>query len=161
MQWRASVTKAVAAFRADGPTSAAWQEAKRDVARALLALYPLREEPSPAAPGSQIDAPLQAALDYLRNHAREQVTVADVAAAAGISIRTLQERFKRTLGRSPLTYLRDIRLDEVHAELQAPEPGMTTVAQVARYWGFGHLGRFSAEYTKRFGQYPRHTLRTR
>jgi hypothetical protein len=29
---------------------------------------------------------------------------------------------------------------------------------VARHWAFAHLGRFSAAYQQRFGEYPRETL---
>lgn len=159
IRWRASVTRAVAAFRADGPTSPTWQEAKRDVARTLLGLYPLPEEPVPADSAVYGDARLQAALDYLHSRVPEHVTVTDIAAAAGISARALQERFQRHLQRTPMQYERELRLDLVHAQLQAPNPATVTVADVARRWGFGHLGRFSAAYTERFGQYPRKTLR--
>jgi transcriptional regulator GlxA family with amidase domain len=31
---------------------------------------------------------------------------------------------------------------------------------VARKWGFGHYGRFAAEYARRFGRKPSETLRT-
>ena len=35
----------------------------------------------------------------------------------------------------------------------------TTVAEIARTWGFGHLGRFSATYRSRFGELPSESLR--
>lgn len=159
IRWRASVTRAVAAFRAHGPASASWQEAKRDVARTLLGLYPLPEEPVPSDSAVYGDARLQAALDYLHSRVHERVTVTEVAAAAGISVRGLQERFQQHLQRTPMQYDRELRLDLVHAQLQAPNPASVTVANVARRCGFGHLGRFSAAYTERFGQYPHKTLR--
>jgi transcriptional regulator GlxA family with amidase domain len=31
---------------------------------------------------------------------------------------------------------------------------------VARKWGFGHYGRFAADYARRFGRKPSETLRT-
>ncbi|MFP5477787.1 MAG: helix-turn-helix domain-containing protein, partial [Gammaproteobacteria bacterium] len=37
--------------------------------------------------------------------------------------------------------------------------GSTHVAGVALRWGFGHLGRFSADYRARFGEYPSETVR--
>lgn len=159
IRWRASVTRAVAAFRADGPASPSWQEAKRDIARTLLGLYPLPEEPDPAGSAVYGDARLQSALDYLHNRVPERVTVADVAAAAGVSVRGLQERFQQHLQRTPMQYERELRLDLVHAQLQAPNPAGVTVGDVAHQCGFGHLGRFSAAYTERFGQYPHKTLR--
>ncbi len=37
----------------------------------------------------------------------------------------------------------------------------TTVADVARRWGFHHMGRFSNEFLQRSGEYPKNTLRRR
>lgn len=158
-RWRANVTQAVVAYRAGGVASPMWDEAKRNVARALLGLYPAHAHLPPAVPGNSGDARLQAALDYLHDHAHGHVSVADVAAAAGTSVRSLQVTFRRTFQRPPLIYFRDMRLDKAHAELQAAGTGAATVSDIARHWGFNHMGRFSAEYTERFGQYPHRTLR--
>ncbi|MFP5456117.1 MAG: helix-turn-helix domain-containing protein, partial [Alphaproteobacteria bacterium] len=35
----------------------------------------------------------------------------------------------------------------------------TTVSELALEWGFTHLGRFSAEYRRRFQELPSETLR--
>lgn len=158
-RWRANVTQAVVAYRAGGVASPMWDEAKRNVARALLDLYPAHAHLPAAVPANGGDARLQAALDYLHDHAHEHVSVADVAAAAGTSVRSLQVTFRRTFQRPPLIYFRDMRLDNAHAELQAAGTGAATVSDIARHWGFNHMGRFSAEYTERFGQYPHRTLR--
>ena len=34
----------------------------------------------------------------------------------------------------------------------------TTVKEVATRWGFSHLGRFSRDYQRRFGEAPSETL---
>lgn len=57
---------------------------------------------------------------------------------------------------SPMQYLKDLRLERASAELLG---GSTHVAGVALRWGFGHLGRFSADYRARFGEYPSETVR--
>lgn len=158
-QWRDSVTRAVAAYRDGGTASSMWDDAKRNVARAFLGLYPAEAHLFPDTPGGSGDPRLAAALDYLQVHAHEHVAVADVAAAAGTSVRSLQEAFRRRFHRPPLIYFRDMRLDEAHSELQAAQTGATTVSDIARRWGFHHMGRFSAEYAERFGQYPHRTLR--
>jgi transcriptional regulator GlxA family with amidase domain len=74
-------------------------------------------------------------------------------------VRALQEGFARELGMPPLAYLRQVRLDRAWADLVQAEPTATTVAEVALRWGFAHLGRFSAAYSQRFGEYPKDTLR--
>jgi transcriptional regulator GlxA family with amidase domain len=157
--WRTAVTLAVAALRADGPASLAWHEAQSDVVRALLRLHPLQAERLRVGPGDGSDRRLTAAVEYLHAHARDALTVADVAAAAGMSVRTLQESFRRVHGRSPMSSLKSIRLEETRAELLSGEIGSVSVAEIARTWGFNHMGRFSAEYAHHFGEYPHQTLR--
>jgi AraC-like DNA-binding protein len=157
--WRASVARAMRALREAGDSSLAWQEAQRDVARAMLRLYPLRAERLPQGYGERRNGHLRAAVDFIQMHAHEPLTVADIAQAAGLSIRGLQEAFQRVLERTPMAYLRAVRLARAHEELRALDPETTAVADVARRWGFTHMGRFSSTYAAQFGEYPRQTLR--
>ncbi|MDT7672755.1 MAG: hypothetical protein QOD82_657 [Pseudonocardiales bacterium] len=99
------------------------------------------------------------AIEYLHEHADRPVTVADLAAHCWVSVRSLQEGFQRHIGEAPLRHLRTIRLARVRAELLASDPHQVTVASVAHRWGFGHMGRFAAVYTARFGEPPSVTLR--
>lgn len=99
------------------------------------------------------------AMEIIEEHAAEPLTVADVAEAVGVSARALQDGFRRHLGTTPVSYLRDVRLDRVRAELTAAAPGTTTVTDVAYRWGFFHPGRFAAAYRERFGESPSRTLR--
>jgi AraC-like DNA-binding protein len=100
------------------------------------------------------------AIAYLDDHVAEHVTLPDVAEAAHLSVRSVQHVFRRHVGTTPLGYLRDRRLDAVRLELIASDPAVTTVADVARRWGFAHLSRFSQAYHVRFGEYPRTTIRS-
>jgi transcriptional regulator GlxA family with amidase domain len=56
-----------------------------------------------------------------------------------------------------MSLLRRTRLLEARAELEAAPPG-ATVTRVALDCGFTHLGRFSQEYVRRFGERPSETL---
>ncbi|MBC3191154.1 AraC family transcriptional regulator [Pseudonocardia sp. C8] len=103
----------------------------------------------PAAAGGT--AALDRALEFIDAHAHRDVDLAAVAAAAGVGPRSLQETFRQRLGTTPLTHLRNVRLDRVRAELRS---GGRPVAEVAHDWGFGHLGRFAAAYRRRFGRLP-------
>ncbi|KQR34260.1 AraC family transcriptional regulator [Curtobacterium sp. Leaf154] len=157
--WRTAVSGALHALREEGEESLAWHEAQRDVARALFRMYPLQAERFPSGYGTRSDGRLRAAVEFIQAHAHEPLTVADVAQAAGLSIRGIQESFQRAFERSPMTYLREVRLGRVHEELRVLEPHATSVADVARRWGFAHMGRFASVYAARFGEYPRETLR--
>lgn len=103
---------------------------------------------------------VRAAREFVEGHLSEPISIGDIAAAAGVSTRTLQHHFQADLGCTVTGYLRDRRLDRVRAELAdlSPESG-ATVTEVASRWGFTHLGRFAVMYRARFGEVPSRTLR--
>ncbi|WP_433607044.1 helix-turn-helix domain-containing protein [Dactylosporangium sp. CA-139114] len=112
-------------------------------------------------PGRIPPAAVRRAVAYMDAHADEPLTAATIAAAAGIGVRGLQVAFRRHLDQTPLEYLRRVRLERVHRELQAAEPGAgVTVKAIARRWGFANPGRFTAEYRAVYGHLPSRTLRT-
>ncbi len=159
LRWRGAVAGAVRALRAEGIESLAWHEAQRETARALLDLYRFRAEAAPLGWGEHRNARVRGAVEYIHAHAHEPLTVSDVARAADLSVRGLQEAFQRSLDRTPMQYLREVRLRRAHEDLRRAEPGSIAVADVAARWGFTHMGRFSGEYLRRFGEYPKQTLR--
>jgi hypothetical protein len=82
-------------------------------------------------------------------------------ASAGVGARALQLSFAGHYGSTPMGYLRRVRLDRAHCELQAADPARgDTVGQVARRWGFAKRSRFAASYRRAYGVSPSHTLRT-
>jgi len=105
--------------------------------------------------------PVRRAIDAVQARPEHPFTVAELAASAGVGVRTLQAGFHRYVGKSPLAYLRDVRLARAHAELLAGDPAGTTVAAVAHRWGFAHVGRFAGAYRARYGTMPSATLRRR
>lgn len=104
---------------------------------------------------------IRLAVDAIAERPLAFVTVADVARAANLSVRALEAGFRRHLGTSPMAHVRQVRLAQAHDELTGAEPGSTTVTAVAQRWGFAHYGRFTAEYRRRYGCSPRHTLARR
>ncbi|MEU1277367.1 helix-turn-helix transcriptional regulator [Streptomyces sp. NPDC005805] len=109
------------------------------------------------------DAAVRRAMAYCAEHAGEPVSVADMAVAAGVSPRTLQDRFRSGLGTTPAAYLRRLRLDRAHRDLLRIADGSAsgTVAEVATRWGFTHLSRFAAYYREAYGQVPSRTAERR
>jgi AraC-like DNA-binding protein len=90
----------------------------------------------------------------------EIVTASDIAQAVGLSVRALDEGFRRHVGSSPMAYLREVRMARAHLELVASDPDMTTATLIACTWGFGNYGRFALAYRRRYGCTPRETLRS-
>jgi AraC-like DNA-binding protein len=57
-----------------------------------------------------------------------------------------------------MLYLKEIRLRRVNEELRGLRSGSETVTAVAFRWGFSHLGHFTTDYKRRFGESPSETL---
>ncbi|ELB89312.1 AraC family transcriptional regulator, partial [Rhodococcus wratislaviensis IFP 2016] len=112
--------------------------------------------PAPAARPRTI----KLALDAMHAYPEEAWTVRGLAELVGVSVRTLQDGFARYVGISPVTYLRDLRLERAHQDLIQADARHDAVADVAYRWGFRHLGRFAADYRRRYGQSPSQTLAT-
>jgi len=99
------------------------------------------------------------AMALLRSEPEYPWTVGELAGRVHVSVRALQSAFARSVGVSPMRYLRQVRLSRVHAELLDADPEVTTVTEVAARWGFTHHGHFAAGYRARFGEPPVQTLR--
>ncbi|WP_236718478.1 AraC family transcriptional regulator [Actinoplanes sp. TFC3] len=111
--------------------------------------------PAPAGPPRAI----QRVVDAIHDEPERPFTVADLAGIAGVSVRSLQEGFRRYVGSAPMAYLQQVRLTRAHETLRREDPARTTVASVAHRWGFAHLGRFASSYRGRYGVSPSETLR--
>lgn len=94
---------------------------------------------------------------FIEEHLTEDIGVEQLMAVARVSERSLYTLFERQVGLSPRDYLRQRKLERVHAELQMASA--RSVTQVALDHGFLHLGRFSEAYRKRFGELPSQTWR--
>jgi AraC-like DNA-binding protein len=100
---------------------------------------------------------LRRAIAYIESHPEQPLTMAEIAAAADVTIRAVQLAFRRHLGTTPMGYLRRVRLDLARTELLDAVPG-TTVTAVAARWGFTHSSRFGAAYRAAYGEQPHQTL---
>lgn len=97
--------------------------------------------------------------EFMRAHVHEPLTIEQLAEYAGVSVRTLFAGFRDFCDTSPMAYLRNLRLEQVHQELIG-QP-QVSVTDIAFRWGFAHLGRFAQEYKRRYGCLPSETARFR
>jgi AraC-like DNA-binding protein len=104
---------------------------------------------------------VRAAVENIEEEAHLPLTVSSIAGRCHVSVRSLQEGFRRYLDASPMTYLREVRLRRAHESLLESDPSTTGVAAVAYHWGFTNLGRFAAAHTARYDEPPAATLRRR
>lgn len=99
------------------------------------------------------------AEDFIAANLANDISLIDIVASSGVSMRTLYYGFRRRHGVGPIAWMKRLRLDRTRADLDAAVPGGTTVTEVATRWGFVHFGRFAADYRARFGMTPLETLR--
>lgn len=131
------------------------RELSRFAAAGLLTAIPHWPVGEDGPPPTAAAARFARAEGFLLEHAREPISVEDVADAAGLSVRGLQDAFRRHHGVTPTVYLRRIRLLLAREELESGTA--ESVGDVARAVGFGHLGRFASSYRSEFGELPRET----
>lgn len=133
------------------------------VAATALATFPNATMTSSYLPGEGAVAPavVRRAVAFVDGCASLPITVTDIARAAGVGPRALQLAFARHLGTTPMAYVRRVRLECAHRELQAGDPAAgDTVAAIAARWGFARTDRFAAAYRAVYGVPPSQTLRT-
>jgi len=82
------------------------------------------------------------------------LTPAQVAAKAGVSVRTLHRIFQET-GETFWNWIRDKRLERCYADLTASTLSKRTITEVAFRWGFNELSTFDRNFRKRYGSSPR------
>jgi AraC-like DNA-binding protein len=104
-------------------------------------------------------ATLHRAVAFIDDNAHRDITIADIAGAAHVTIRAVQHAFRRHMGTTPTAYLRRVRLEHAHRELVAADPAEQTVTGIAYRWGFPSPSRFAVYYRDVYGVLPGHTLR--
>jgi transcriptional regulator GlxA family with amidase domain len=108
----------------------------------------------PVGPGPAI----RRAVELIEERPAEPWTTVRLAAEVHLSVRALQEGFRRDLATTPMVHLRQVRLRRAREALLAAETDSTTVRAVALGLGILHMSRFAAAYRAAFGESPSETL---
>ena len=98
------------------------------------------------------DPKLIAAVAAMESHLEEPLPMAAIARRAGLSTRQLERAFRRHLGRAPLRYYHELRLNQARLMLMQ---GGNTVLSVALATGFASASHFSRRYRAYFSRSPR------
>ncbi|MCC3761775.1 helix-turn-helix domain-containing protein [Glycomyces sp. TRM65418] len=109
------------------------------------AQYILRNRPSYQT------ATLERVLAWIEEHAHRSLSLADIAAAAGVSVRTLTRRFAAETGQSPIQWLGGVRLRHAQELLETTDH---TVERIAAQTGFPSLSNFRAQFAQTVGVTP-------
>lgn len=122
----------------------------------IAAMFPeqlLGDEPGAAAAPRLVVK----AEDLIRARAQEPLTVREIAAEVGVTIRALQLGFRKHTGCTPLQYLMNCRLLLARQRLLDPAFG-GNVQYAAMSSGFMNMSRFLTRYRATFGERPSETM---
>jgi len=91
------------------------------------------------------------AKDFVDARYAEPITVADLAAAAGLSRAHFSRMFTKTFGESPRAYLQSRRLERAAALLRYTD---RSVAEICVMVGLQSIGSFTTSFARVFGKPP-------
>lgn len=143
-----AVTAAYARQEAGAPLAAA--EIRSAVLRLLLYLCTRHRSARPGEAAFSGSGPVKKAVDYLRRHALEPVTLDQISAHAGVSKFYLARQFRTYTGKTVVQTLQLIRCTEAQRLL---EDG-ASVTEAASACGFENLSYFTRTFKKLFGVLP-------
>lgn len=98
------------------------------------------------------------AEEYMRANLTEPLTVSEIAAAIGVSPRSLQLAFREVRAAAPREILALMRLHLVHERLKSDKTS-AGVTEIALECGVANIGRFAKCYRESFGEKPSTTRR--
>ncbi|HVJ84060.1 MAG TPA: helix-turn-helix domain-containing protein [Caulifigura sp.] len=108
---------------------------------------------SPERPGVlSEDDELRCAVDYIRSHLHERLSVETIAARAFVSARQLRRKFDRRFGVSVLEFVIRLRIEGAGQDLlntTAP------IAEIANRFGFCDQAAFTHHFRRRMGVTPK------
>ena len=96
---------------------------------------------------------------WIDAHLGESIGIDDIAAAAGVSRRTLSRAFLDVLEESPQAHVIRLRLHRIRSDLVRARA--QRIAEASNRWAVGELGRMSGRYKAMFGELPSETARLR
>ncbi|WP_091161613.1 helix-turn-helix domain-containing protein [Geodermatophilus africanus] len=132
------------------------------LARAVLETFPSttlvshrRLPPDHATP-----AVVRRAIEHIEANAQREMTLTEIADAAGSGARGLQASFLRHRDTTPTAFAERVRMARAHRDLVDTDPGGSdSVPTIAARWGFANHRRFAAAYRETYGRLPDETLR--
>lgn len=125
---------------------------------ARLAVMPLEREGGqaqfivPDQPPTPRGATLEPLMRWMQENTDADVTLADLAAQGGMSIRTLNRRFREQTGTTPLQWLLTARIRRAQHLLEATDQ---PVEQIAAQTGFGSPTAFRDRFKRVVGTSPK------
>lgn len=97
------------------------------------------------------DSDVSAARSVISRHSSQKLSIKDLAKSIGISRRTLEQKFRRNIGRTILEEIQEVRLTRAKHILKETE---LPVAEVAASSGYSSVSYFVKLFAKQIGLTP-------
>lgn len=95
--------------------------------------------------------------DWIMAHIQDKILIESASHDLGISRRHLEICFKAITGMSPQKYIYMFKLNAIHRILK--QRSDKNITELAHEWHVPHVGRFSQDYKRLFGESPSTTIR--
>jgi AraC family ethanolamine operon transcriptional activator len=125
----------------------------------LIRILAEPHHPVSMKPMRKRDKALLAAENYIAESGSDQITIAELCLVANVSERTLEYAFREQYNLTPKSYTLIHRMNNVRKQLRKSNSSKGTISEIARLHGFWHMGQFSADYKRLFGELPSVSLR--
>jgi len=135
------------------------QQLEEELARRLIATLAESRDPMQQPAMRKRDTALQVAVDFIVESDSPVTSIRELCAIANVSERTLEYAFRERFGQSPKTFTLTHRLNNVRKMLRYADPDVDRIYEIAGHHGFLHMGQFTSDYKRLFGELPSETLR--
>lgn len=125
------------------------------ILKKLLRVFPsnLADQES----GSAATPAVERMVRYIEQNVKEDIGVDELSRISNMSVRSIYNAFSRAFSTTPKTYVKQAKLRQLREDLLRGQ--CRNITEVALDYGFCHLGRFSSDYRKLFGELPSETVR--
>ncbi|WP_087064409.1 helix-turn-helix domain-containing protein [Intestinibacillus massiliensis] len=108
----------------------------------LLLIREIQENFTPAAavPNDEQNR-IRSMISFVNQHYAEKLTVAEIAASAGISVREAQRSFRHSVGQSPSDYILGFRLNRAKKLLAESELSITEISYQCGFSDSAYFGK--------------------
>lgn len=98
-----------------------------------------------------MDARVETAIELMHKSVSDQLSMRILARSVNLSATRLRQLFKQETGRTPMQYLKDLRLQRAKELLQTT---FLSIKQVSFFSGIQNANHFMREFKKRCGLTP-------
>lgn len=88
------------------------------------------------------DSEVAAAIRYIKKNAREKILIKDVVKKTGISRRTLEKRFRKTIHRSIYNEIRQVRVEWISRLLIETDLSISQITSLFNFTDSEHISRY-------------------